>query len=120
MIIGAHLVTSHFGYWPPFADGRITALSYDRAARVLLLSVAYMDADKRKAAEVAFRFEGVSNVELSDLRSENIVDELTITDESPRRVTLEACYGLFGAFNCESAEVVSLLPNNAFEADRAA
>lgn len=119
MIIGEVLVTSYFGYWPEFSDGKITRLTYERTGDISI-SITYIDADKRKAAEVSLKFSNVSNIELTDFKSENVIDVLAIEGADPVAVSLDACYGLSGQFTCERVEVVEVLPNNKLEADREA
>ena len=117
MIIGESLVTSYFGYWPQFSDGKITRLSYERGGAVSM-SISYIDLERRKAAEVSLKFSNASNIELTDFISENVLDVLSIEGANPIAVSLEACYGLSGHFTCEAVEVVAVLPNNKLEADR--
>jgi len=116
MISHAELVESIFGYWPDFADGKIQLFSFERTG-VVLLSIYYIDSQLSKAATVNLRFAGVTELNLSELRSENVVDVLSISSESSALVTSEGCYGLCGTFRCTSAEVTSVVPNNSFKAD---
>lgn len=115
MIFHAELVESIFGYWPGFADGKVQLFSFERTG-VVLLSIHYIDSQLSKAATINLRFAGVTELDLSELRSENIVDVLSISSESPALVTIEGCYGLCGTFRCTSAEVTSVVPNGLFEA----
>ena len=108
MIKHAEEVESYFGYWPLFCDGKIKSLAYVQPGTISL-AIFYVDAEKQKAAEVTLTFSGVTDVELSELRSENVIDALRIPDRLPAQVTLEACYGLAGSFNCAAVEVSSVL-----------
>lgn len=109
MIQRAEMVESYFGYWPEFCDAKITSILYE-AHSSLILGLSYIDSDQRKVADIRLKFSGVSDVQLTDFCSENIVDVLRISPESPATVSLEACYGLNGQFICKAVEVMSLVP----------
>lgn len=66
---------------------------------------------------VSLRFAGVTELELSEVRSNNVIDKLEISATIPYIVSIEACYGLDGTFKCTTAEVTSVVPNNSFKAD---
>lgn len=108
MIAHAEKVESYFGYWPLFCDGKIKSLTYIQPS-VITLAISYVDAEKQKAAEVTLTFSRVTDVGLSDLRSENVIDALRIPEAFPAQVTLEACYGLAGSFKCVAVEVSCVL-----------
>ncbi len=116
MILQAEKVRFYFGYWPDFSDGKIVLFSYE-ARSVIVISVSYADADRNKCAVVRMRFIGVTEVSLSELRTENVIDALQISDGNPVTVRIESAYGLEGSFNCEAVEVQEVLPNVAFERD---
>jgi hypothetical protein len=116
MIFHAETVESIFGYWPEFSDGRIELFSFERPG-IICLGISYIDSNIQKAAVVSLRFSGVTDVDLSELCSENIVDVLSISSESPTVVTIESCYGLCGTFKCTAAEVAGVAPNHSFNAD---
>jgi len=116
MILHAELVESIFGYWPEFADGRIELFSFEQP-RIICLRIFYIDSDIQKAATVSLRFTGVTDIDLSGVLSENVIDVLSVSSTSPAIVTIEGCYGLCGTFKCTSAEVTSVVPNNSFKAD---
>jgi hypothetical protein len=107
MIAQAEKVESYFGCWPDFSDGKITCFSYEDGTTISL-AIDYIDRDKDKAAQVEIRFNGVSNIELTDVKSQNIIDVLRISHDQPIKVELEACYGLDGSFNCCTVEVTSM------------
>jgi len=104
MIAHAEQVESYFGYWPLFCDGKIKSLAFVQPGTITLV-VFYVDAEQKKEAEVTLTFSGVTEVELSELRSENVIDALRISEDVPTQVTLEACYGLAGSFKCLATEV---------------
>ena len=116
MISHAELVESIFGYWPEFADGRIELFSFEQPD-VISLRIFYIDANIKKAATIGLRFAGVTEVDLSEFRSENVIDALSISSASPLVVTIEACFGLYGTFTCASAEVTGVVPSHSFKAD---
>ena len=110
MIHRAEIVESYFGYWPEFCDAKITSILYE-AHSSLIVGLSYIDSDRGKAADIRLEFSGVSDVELTDSLSENIIDALRISRDSPTTVSLEACYGLNGHFTCRAVEVMSLVPH---------
>ena len=116
MISHAELVESIFGYWPEFSDGRIEFFSFEWPG-VICLRISYIDSNIQKAAVVSLRFAGVTDTDLSELLTENIVDVLSVSSGYPAIVTIEACHGLCGTFKCTSAEVAAVVPNPSFKAD---
>lgn len=118
MISHAERVESYFGYWPLFCDGKITNFAIAQPGTITLV-IAYTDAEKHRGAEVSLKFSGVTEVELSELRSENVIDALRIPEVFPAKVTLEACYGLVGGFRCAAVEVSSVMPNPSINTDAA-
>jgi hypothetical protein len=117
MISHAELVESIFGYWPEFSDGRIELFSFEQPG-VICLRIFYVDSQIDRAATVNLQFNGVTDVDLSELCKENIVDVLSVSEASPFLVTIEACYGLGGTFMCTSAEVTAVVPNPSFKRTR--
>lgn len=109
MILRADLVESIFGYWPEFADGRITSFSFEASDSISMV-ISYIDSDLRKCARIGLRFSGVSDVDLSDLLSENVIDALHMPYLGAGVVDIEACYGLRGKFQCAGAEVSEITP----------
>jgi len=114
MISQSENVISIFGYWPQFADAKVALIAYEPPGTIRL-DLSYIDAEMQKAAVVRLRFTGVRELALSELLSENVLDSLTISDETPMRVELEPCYGLGGSFTCTGAEVTGVAPNNSFK-----
>lgn len=106
IIANSKRVEDYFGYWPQFCDGKILSLQFEKKGNINL-RISYIDTDQNKRAITDLCFENVSEVELHELRSENVLDELsTEKNGSMITITLEACYGLHGSFSCEKAEVV--------------
>ena len=116
MISHAELVESIFGCWPEFSDGRIELFSFEHPG-IICLRIFYIDSNIQKAAVVSLRFTGVTDIDLSGVLSENVIDVLSVSSASPAIVTIEGCYGLCGTFKCISAEVTSVVPNSSFKAD---
>jgi hypothetical protein len=114
MISQSEAVISIFGYWPEFADAKIVLLAFEVSGSIRL-DLSYIDAGKQKAAVVSLRFTGVRELDLSKLLSENVLDELTISEGCPMRVELDPCYGLGGSFTCTGIEVTRVALNNSFK-----
>lgn len=114
MISQSEAVESIFGYWPEFADAKILLLAYERPD-IIRLDLSYIDVELEKTAVIGLRFVGVRDLYLTDLRSENVLDSLSISADTPMRIELEACYGLGGSFTCTGAEVTGVAPNNSFK-----
>ncbi len=110
MVSHTELVESILGYWPEFSDGRIEFLSFEHPDKVCL-RILYNDANLGKQLSVSLLFTGVTELNLAELRSQNTIDALRISEPSPATVTIEAFYGLCGTFKCTSAEVTSVVPN---------
>jgi hypothetical protein len=105
MIKKKELVILHFGYWPEFADGKVNRFTFDASGAIELV-IHYMDAENQISGYIGFRFGSVSDVELTELRSENVIDSFSINASEPHTVTIEACYGLVGTFMCKEIEVL--------------
>lgn len=105
MVANAESVTSHFGYWPEFSDGTVLRFLFE-APGTISLSLRYGDATTGRSGEVDLRFERVTRAELDELREQNVLDALVLSDGPPMEVRLEAAYGLHGSFVCESVSVV--------------
>lgn len=114
MIKHAAQIESYFGYWPLFCDAKIINFSLAEYG-VLILALRYSDADKNISAEINIKFSEVSQMELSELRTENVIDELRIPEKLPGQVVLEACFGVHGKFICSAVEVLSITPNLSFQ-----
>ena len=99
MEVRSGLVKDHLGYWPEFADAKVVNFGWAQPGQIDL-ALHYVDADQGKDAIISLRFSGVSDVELSDLKSENVVDCLSLSPGTPISVELVACYGLCGTFLC--------------------
>ena len=106
MVENAEKVLSYFGYWPKFCDAKIESFSYSKAGTIDLC-VFYIDSNLAKSADVNLRFNGISEVALNNLFSENVIDEISFEGTGPFTVTIEGCYGLEGSFKSKSIEVVN-------------
>ena len=106
MIKNVTKVIEHFGYWPEFCDAKIKSFSNDSG--LINMSIHYIDSDQSKSATIDLRFSDVSQVELSELKSENVIDLLKISGSEPYEVIVEPCYGIGGSFTCSSIEVCGI------------
>ncbi|HQS59824.1 MAG: hypothetical protein B7Y56_15780 [Gallionellales bacterium 35-53-114] len=106
MVENAEKVLSYFGYWPDFCDAKIESFSYNKAGTIELC-IFYIDSNLAKSADVNLRFNGVSEVALDNLFSENVIDEISFEGSGPFTVTIDGCYGLEGSFKSKSIEVVN-------------
>ncbi|MGZ8252140.1 MAG: hypothetical protein ACXW1P_06875 [Methylophilaceae bacterium] len=106
MIENAEQVSSYFGYWPEFCDARIESFSFKKSGSIELC-IFYIDTELDKSAYINLQFNGVIEVTLSDLFSENVIDEMLIAGTGPFTIKIEPCYGLGGSFKSSSIEVVN-------------
>ena len=104
MIANSSGVIAHFGYWPLFCDAKVESFSFSLPG-TLKLSVRYIDADQNKKATIDLLFSGITNMELNELRTENVVDEIIIREGVEIEVSIEAAYGLCGSFSCTKGVV---------------
>lgn len=109
MIRNADLVERHFGYWPEFCDAKIKQISFD-ARGVLSLALDYVDVERGKRGRVSLVFSGVTDLLLTEMRNENVIDVLDISESPPYTVEIDACYGVGGTFKCTAIEVCGLDP----------
>jgi hypothetical protein len=99
-------VIEYFGYWPLFCDAKIQEFSFGMPGTIKI-SLAYIDSDKGNRATIGLLFSGVTDMELSELRTENVIDELVVRVGSRTEVSIAAAYGLCGSFFCDKGEVSS-------------
>jgi hypothetical protein len=74
-LIGMDAVKEWFGGWPSFHDAEIISLSLVRTGPSLLRVYPYTP---QKPATVDFVFDNVTDVELSDFSSQNVISGLYI------------------------------------------
>jgi len=113
MIGNADQLVSYFGYWPEFCDAKIVSISLEPQSSIVM-RIAYIDVDRGCAATIELKFSGVSEIALTDLLSENVIDSLQLSQGNPVRVILDACYGLQGSFTCQAVEVSSVQPSHSY------
>ena len=105
-ITNKELVVSYFGYWPIFADSKIVELYINNETNSIKMVIHYIDSDKNKKAKISLVFSGVKELELNEVRTENVLDELAIDNkESFYQITLISCFGVSGKFSCTSVAV---------------
>ena len=113
-----------FGYWPSFHDAEIHRAELDRGGTdrspSVTLTIHVFDCDDtidengyyriRVSVLATLRFDGVDDLQLFDLGTQNVINALAIDAHPDNRsmITLAPCYGLSGTFTCESAEVVDV------------
>jgi hypothetical protein len=107
-----------FGYWPKFCDAKILSFIFDKTKERIFsiqLRIYYIDADQNKNALIDILFNNVSNLDINNIFTENVLDELVINKDqntvSSYKVELISCYGANGVFVCEEIEVVAMIPN---------
>lgn len=113
MISGADVLVAELGYWPEFCDAKITELLFQSCADTganLSLTLRYIDMDKNRDLIVKVVFYGVSNVNFDGLRSDNVIDKLSVS--SSFEIEIESAAGFYGSCKCKlvSAELISVKP----------
>jgi len=134
-IEGHEKVVARFGMWPSFHDGEVHRVVLDSTSTTLTgARMGSVDihlrgwiltgevTDKGYYAQVHdsvvhFRFEGVFDLELDGLNSQNVLSSLNLslsiepdTQARALHVELEPCYGLSGQFKALEARVVGVVP----------
>jgi len=109
---GSDAVVRWFGGWPSFHDAEIIGLNLVRTGESVLRVYPYYPA---KPATVVFIFEGITDVELAEFSSQNVISSLKTeevidqTKEKAVRLTMAPCYGLAGRIDAANVRV-ELLP----------
>lgn len=113
IISGKSALVAELGYWPEFCDAKIIEVLFcpytdDGAELALLLH--YIDMDLNRDLKVKIIMHGISDMNFSEFRTENVIDRLSISDSFT--VEVEAAVGLSGCCQCKSVdvEVVSSKP----------
>ena len=104
MVRNSAEVIEYFGYWPQFCDAKVQSFELIPPGTIKL-SLFYVDSDQNKRAKIDLVFSGVTDMELSELRTENVIDELSIREGAATEVRIEAAFGLSGSFSCVNGEV---------------
>ena len=111
-IAGAEALRQWFGSWPSFHDAEVISLSLARkGSSVLRIYPYYPD----RCAIVDFIFEDVTDIELHDFSSQNVIMSLSIeraidqNGDPVYRLSLSPCYGLAGRIDAKSIRV-ELIP----------
>ncbi|MCH9692235.1 MAG: immunity 50 family protein [Gammaproteobacteria bacterium] len=107
MINNKEKVTDIFGYWPEFCDVKIKEVHFQDLEKLYLV-IFYIDCEQGKRAEITITFSDLSNVLLSDLMSDNVIDLLSISETAPYNIEIEACCGLNGTFTCSNIAVTDV------------
>lgn len=113
IIQGSDSVVRWFGVWPDFHDAEILYLNLTRSGESALR--VFPDSSQ-KPAFVDFFLEEVTDLELADFSSQNVIyclDIQTVTDQTNTeavRLTLAPCYGLAGRIDAK--RIRKLFPEN--------
>jgi len=105
---GAGTVREWFGFWPDFHDAEVISVLLARTGPSVLRVYPYYPA---KPATVDFILEGVTDVELSDFSSQNVISSLAIESvtnedgDEVYRLTLGPCFGLAGRIDAKSLRI---------------
>lgn len=107
-IPGAEAARGWFGAWPSFHDAEIISLALARRGESVLRVYPYHPA---KPATVNFVLEDVTDVELQDFSSQNVIFDLRVetaidqNGDKAFRLTLYPCYGLAGRIDAKSIRI---------------
>ncbi|HKS76700.1 MAG TPA: Imm50 family immunity protein [Terriglobales bacterium] len=107
-LTGAEAVRQWFGNWPDFHDAEVISLSLARKGQSVLRVYPYYP---HKPAVVDFIFEDVTDIELQDFSSQNVITSLGIetaidqNGDKVYRLVLGPCYGLAGRIDAKSIRV---------------
>jgi hypothetical protein len=105
-------VKEWFGEWPKFHDGEVVSLSLCRKGESVLLVYPYYP---EKPATVEFILTDITDLELVDFSSQNVISDLRIEQitnergDSVLRLVLDQCFGLAGFIEAKKVRV-NLLP----------
>jgi hypothetical protein len=112
---GAAELFAWFGYWPSFHDGEVLSLHLDRAGPSRLRVHTWertneLDSHRyyvlRKHVIVAFILEGISELELDGFSRQNVLAELTLTQEPDGyQLKMWPCYGMSGEIRATSIRI---------------
>ena len=111
-IDGEELSTQWFGKWPCFHDAEVVNLFLTRSGESVVRIYPYYP---EKPATVEFILSGITDIELADFSSQNVISSLGIEktkaqyDHEVCRLTLSPCYGVAGRIDARSLRV-ELLP----------
>ena len=107
-IDGNEAIVNWFGTWPSFHDAEVISLLLARAGQSVLTVYPYFP---QKPAAVQFIFEEVSDLELHDFSSQNVIQTLEVgiavdqNGDQVYRTVLAPCYGLSGRIDSKSVRV---------------
>jgi hypothetical protein len=105
---GSDLVTKWFGIWTDFHDAEIISLNLQRRGESSLRVYPYFP---DKPATVEFLLNGITDLELADFSSQNVISSLTIErltnkeGEAELRLQMYPCYGMAGYIDAKQVQV---------------
>lgn len=109
---GSDAVINWFGDWPSFHDAEVVSLNLARSGESILQVYPFYPS---KPATVVFFFEKITDLELADFSSQNVIFSLEIdevidqSEDKAIRLTLSPCFGLAGRIDAKSLRV-ELMP----------
>ena len=104
-IQGAAELTERLGEWPDFHDAEILEIRLHRE-EPSWLQIQLPRISSGGSATVTFTLEGVSDLELADFNSQNVISSLDIAPQPASfRLTLFPCFGVAGFIEAEQIRV---------------
>ena len=104
-IEGAAELTERLGEWPDFHDAEILEIRLHRE-EPSWLHIQLPQVSRGGAATVTFTLEGVSDLELADFSSQNVISSLDIAAQpTGYRLSLFPCFGVSGFIEAEQIRV---------------
>lgn len=121
------LVTQLFGEWPSFHDAEVLSIELRRGkapgeyadlfASVLVrkympvnVGAAQFEMAETHNGVILFRFRGVADVTLGGFNYQNVIDDISMTEEGKTiSVVFESIFGVECSFNCVAVSVESVI-----------
>ena len=110
-VSNAELVTSVVGSWPDLHDAEVLSVELKRDGRpsvvLTIKAIPYDPSGKTGQALLQLLFKDVEEVELRDFNEQNVVWNLFVEPQGPkRRLVISPTYGLGGGLLFSEAEVL--------------
>jgi Immunity protein 50 len=111
-LAGSDTVTQWFGAWPDFHDAEVISLNLSRKAQSILRVYPYYP---EKPATVEFVLNEITDLDLADFSSQNVVSGLSIEQVINKeggavlRLQMFPCYGLAGYIDAKQVQL-NLIP----------
>ena len=120
-LAGSDALKQWFGDWPNFHDAEVISLNLSRKAQSVLRVYPYYP---EKPATVEFVLNEITELELADFSSQNVISGLTIEQvtnkegEAVLRLQMFPCYGLAGYIEAKRLQL-NLIPGRSTDGGRA-